>query len=308
MSTRRHIHVNNSNFPHPTRSDLTGLKPEKEFFVGIDSDGCVFDTMEIKQKRCFHPLIVSHWRLQPIEKYVRECAEFVNLRSRWRGTNRYPCLYRTFELLRGRPEVIRSGAPLPDFMSFKAFLDSGVPLGHPALKTAVAETGDPELASVLKWSEAVNASIAGTARSIPPFHWAKRSLETIAKKADAIVVSQTPTEALIREWEENGMTGLVRVIAGQELGTKAEHISMATAGRYPPERILMIGDAPGDLQAARANKARFFPIEPGREEASWEHFHREAFDRFLAGRYTGEYELDLIARFEALLPENPPWE
>ena len=31
---------------------LKELRPTKEFFIGIDSDGCVFDTMEIKQKEC----------------------------------------------------------------------------------------------------------------------------------------------------------------------------------------------------------------------------------------------------------------
>jgi hypothetical protein len=38
--------------PHKILEDL---KPQKEFFIGIDSDGCVFDTMEIKQKECFCP-------------------------------------------------------------------------------------------------------------------------------------------------------------------------------------------------------------------------------------------------------------
>ncbi len=29
--------------------------------------------------------------------------------------------------------------------------------------------------------------------------------------------------------------------------------------------------------------------------------------RFLAGEYAGEYEAALIAEFEGLLPEVPPW-
>lgn len=31
----------------------------------------------------------------------------------------------------------------------------------------------------------------------------------------------------------------------------------------------MIGDAPGDLKAARGNGALFFPVNPGDEEESW---------------------------------------
>ena len=70
----------------------------------------------------------------------------------------------------------------------------------------------------------------------------------------------------------------------------------------------MVGDAPGDLKAARANDALFYPIEPGREEASWERLYREGLDRFVAGTYAGAYERERIDAFEALLPTAPPWE
>ena len=44
----------------------------------------------------------------------------------------------------------------------------------------------------------------------------------------------------------------------------------------------MIGDAPGDYQAAEANRPLFFPINPGAEEASWRRLFEEGIDRFLA--------------------------
>ncbi len=69
----------------------------------------------------------------------------------------------------------------------------------------------------------------------------------------------------------------------------------------------MVGDAPGDMKAARANDALFFPVKPGHEEESWELFHNEALDKFFAGAYAGDYEAKLIAEFDALLPETPPW-
>ncbi len=37
------------------RQQLRILEPAGEFFIGIDSDGCAFDTMEIKHKECFCP-------------------------------------------------------------------------------------------------------------------------------------------------------------------------------------------------------------------------------------------------------------
>jgi phosphoglycolate phosphatase-like HAD superfamily hydrolase len=70
----------------------------------------------------------------------------------------------------------------------------------------------------------------------------------------------------------------------------------------------MIGDSPGDLKAAKANNALFYPINPGREEQSWERFHNEAADKFINEQYAGDYQDQLIAEFEACLPETPPWE
>jgi len=64
--------------PEPARP-LVEMAVEHAFFVGIDSDGCVFDTMEIKHKECFTPNIIKHWGLQAVSKYAREAAEFVNL-------------------------------------------------------------------------------------------------------------------------------------------------------------------------------------------------------------------------------------
>ena len=69
----------------------------------------------------------------------------------------------------------------------------------------------------------------------------------------------------------------------------------------------MIGDAPGDYQAAVANKALFFPINPGAEEASWKRFFEEGIDRFLSGTFAGEYQKELLDEFDSYLPERPPW-
>lgn len=286
---------------------MVHFKPQHNSFVGIDSDGCVFPTMEIKQKKCFHKIIVSHWHLEPIEKYVRESAEFVNLHSIYRGRNRFPCLLMSMDLIRDRPEVVASRVKLPEFKSLKKFIESGVPLSHAELEKAVKASGDEELASLLKWSKDVNADIAKTVKKVKPFKWVRESLLAIKKNADAICVSQTPTEALVREWEEHNLMDFVRVIAGQELGTKKEHIYLATNKRYDSNKILMIGDAPGDQDAAKGNHAHFYPINPGHEEASWKRFYKEAYAKFIDGTYGGSYENELIKEFEALLPAVPPW-
>lgn len=61
---------------------------------------------------------------------------------------------------------------------------------------------DPELKRALAWGLAVNATIANMVHGIPPFPFVRESLEVLFDKADMIVVSQTPNEALEREWCE----------------------------------------------------------------------------------------------------------
>ena len=284
-----------------TRQDLVSLVPAADSFVGVDSDGCVFDTMRVKQCLHFHPLIIRHWGLEAVEAQLREVAEFVNLHSRHRGRNRFPALLQTFELLPTRPGVAASGVTLPETRDLRAYCESGLALGNASLAAEVARTGSPELAKVLEWSLAVTREIERNMEPVPPFPAAVASLRKMQGRSDAMVVSQTPEEALLREWRQHGIDSLVRVIAGQELGSKAEHILLATEGRYAKDRILLIGDAPGDLAAAREAGVAFYPIQPGAEGASWERFHDEIYERFLVGRYRGELERGLLEAFERSL-------
>ena len=134
------------------------------------------------------------------------------------------------------------------------------------------------------------------------------SLQKAMEFADLMVVSQTPLEAIKREWAENDMLQYVSLVAGQEHGTKAEHMKHATDGKgYAANAILMVGDAPGDYQAAARNKALFYPIIPGHEADSWHELLETGLSRFFSGSYAGEYQQQLLARFDQALPEKPPW-
>jgi beta-phosphoglucomutase-like phosphatase (HAD superfamily) len=293
---------------HEAARPLLELQPKYDFFVGIDSDGCAFDTMEIKHKECFAPNTIKHWSLQPVSKYAREAALFVNLYSKWRGINRWPALVMVFDLLRERPEVQARNVVPPEARRIREFIaDDAFPKSNDGLKAYMAEHPDPELNTALAWTTGINATVADMVHGVPPFPYVRESLTFLADKADMIVVSATPVEALTREWEEHGLAKYVRVIAGQERGSKTEHLKLAAGGKYAPDHILMIGDAPGDMKAARANDALFYPVNPGHEEESWQRFYEEAMQKFLAGEYAGDYEASLIAEFEKLLPEVPPW-
>ena len=181
-------------------------------------------------------------------------------------------------------------------------------LANPALAKAAESSGHPDLKQALTWSQDVNAAVEKIVRWVPPFPYLRESLEKLKDKADLLVVSATPTEALKREWQEHDLAQYAQVIAGQEMGTKAQHLEYAAQGRYEKNHILMIGDAPGDRQAAQANDALFYPINPGDEVTSWKRFHDEAFDKFIHGSYSGPYEEKLIAEFNSYLPERPPWQ
>jgi len=287
---------------------MRDFRPTSEYFVGIDSDGCAFDTMEPKHKECFCPVTVWKWDLAAVSKYAREAWDFVNLYSKLRGCNRFLALQHVMNLLTERPEVQRRGVEIPRLPELKAWTERETKLGNPALEAEVASTGNAELRACLDWSLTINERVAELVKGVPPFPGVPEALELLSGKADMMVVSATPCEALEREWKEHGIAEHMAIIAGQELGKKAEHLALTAGGKYPPEKILMIGDAPGDMKAARANDALFYPVNPGHEEESWARFVEEAGPKFLAGEYTAAYEAELIAEFDKLLPETPPWQ
>ena len=285
---------------------LRDFKPAKDFFVGIDSDGCVFDSMEIKHKECFAPMFIKHFDLQAVSKYAREVWEFVNLYSKDRGANRFPALSKAIQLLGARPQVRARGVKMPDLTALDEWIRRESKLGNASLNAEV-KNGNQGLEQVKRWSDAVNAQIEDIVKGVPPFPLVRECLVNVHARADAICISQTPAEALQREWAEHSIDRFVKIIAGQEMGTKTEHLKFAAAGKYDAKKILMIGDAPGDFKAARSNSALFFPINPGDEEASWKRLFDEALDRFFSETYAGDYEARLVKEFDACLPEKPNW-
>ena len=280
--------------------------PQHGFLIGIDSDGCVFDTMELKQKECFTPNTVRFWGLQGVSKYAREACDFVNLYSKSRGCNRFLALIEELDWLSKRPEVIARGVKVEVPQSLRDWVARETKLGNPALMAEVETTGDPGLKQTLAWSLAINEfvdMIVGT--GVPPFPCVRECLEKMQGKADVLVVSATPQDALVREWEEQDLSRYIAAICGQEIGTKKE--SLVLAKKYAENRTLMIGDAPGDHKAAVANGALFFPINPGAEEKSWKRLLDEGLEHFFTGTFAGKYQDELLDEFNSYLPSTPPW-
>ena len=295
---------------HGAQQALYDFEPQHDFFVGIDSDGCVFNSMEVKHNDCFSVNLVKHFGLASISRQVHQVWDFVNLYSTTRGTNRFKAILLTCDFLREMPLVKNMGVAVPELPYLREWSETETKLGNPALQAvidnATAERRD-ELSQVMEWSLGVNESVAEIVYNLPPFPGVRETLQRLQGKADVIVVSATPDEALKREWAEHEIDTYVAVIAGQEMGTKTEHLTITTKDRYAENRVLMLGDSPGDLKAGRDVGALFFPVNPGSEDASWQLFLDEAMEKFFNGQYAGTYESALIDKFQELLPETPPW-
>jgi len=295
-----------------TKQDLQQLTPEASFFVGVDSDGCVFDSMELKHKECFCPAFINHYGLQGVGGFARETWEFVNLYSKTRGANRFVAVVEALKLLNQRPQVLQQlGGPV-DTRELEAWIAGETRLSGPVLDQVLQEKGDavaPD--SILRasraWSNDVMEAVKRIVHDLPPIAEAVQALENLQGRADCVVVSQTPSADLVREWQEHGIDRFARMIAGQEQGTKAEHLALAAGSKYRENHVLMVGDAPGDHRAAKENDFLFFPIVPGRERDSWTELKENGLNRFFDGTYAGDYEASRMQEFEDSLPALPPW-
>ena len=184
------------------KAALQSFQSSREFFVGIDSDGCAFDSMELKHKECFCPNTINYFELQAVSKYAREAWDFVNLYSRTRGCNRFLALIYALDYLRARPDVQRRGVEIMKLDSLDRFSESDKPLSNPAIEEFLEENPDPELELCMKWSHHVNRDVKRFVNNVPPFPNLRECLEKFSEAADMMVVSATPVEALTKEWKD----------------------------------------------------------------------------------------------------------
>lgn len=282
----------------------TPYQPRHGFLVCIDSDGCAFDTMEIKHKECFCPATIDNWNLQPVSSLAREAWEFVNLYSRTRGCSRFHAIIRVLDLLSEREEVRARGFHVPEHEVLRHWVHTAPVLNNDAVAKLA---DDPEMARTLEWSLDMNRRVAKMVHGIPPFPFVRESLQKLSAQADIVIVSATPREALLHEWQEHGLDRYVALLGAQEDGSKREIIERVKCS-YAPDHAIMIGDAPGDQKAAFDNGILFFPVRPLDEMRSWEEFYSDIIDRFFGGAYAGLEQDRQLERFARCLPDTPPWQ
>ncbi len=279
-----------------SNSEFKPLPKRHDRLICIDSDGTVFDTMTAKH-RCFRECLIRCFGFRGRDA---ECAaevwDTVNLHSVHRGENRFRSLLVVFDAMRER------GASVPDTSRLRAWTARETRLGNPALRAFLEREPSEELSLVYRWSRESDKAIAASVHGVAPFPYARETLARASAEADIMVVSHTPCATLEREWTEHGLVRFVMCLGGQERGSKTEQIRRASEGKYPPERILMIGDSPGDLAAAERNHALFFPVVPGREPESWKELAEEGLARFFTGGFAGGYQERILEAFRGALP------
>ena len=129
----------------------------------------------------------------------------------------------------------------------------------------------------------------------------EESLRQLHAVADVAVVSAANESAIASEWKRYGLAQHADIIFGQEVGSKANSIATMLACGYESRKVMMVGDAMGDAQAAAANRVAFVPILPGREAQSWQRLQEEALPKLLHGTFSPDYQAELLAALRSAL-------
>lgn len=275
-------------------SELVGFEKHKDFLVCVDSDGCAMDTMDVKHEKAFCPQLIRVFGLEQYADFITPYWMEVNLFSATRGVNRFKGMLMTFEALKEK------GVEIPHLAEIAQWVNNARELSNPNLENEIA-AGNTALKPVLEWSLAVNKTIRELPQEDKPFKGVKEGLAAVHLVADTAVVSSANAGAIQSEWNRHGLAQYMNVMLGQEVGSKAACIHAMAEGRYDKDKVLMVGDALGDLDAAQKNGVLFYPILVGREEESWKRLAEEAIHKLLHGIYRGAYQEQLIKEQRSIL-------
>ncbi|MEE1224833.1 MAG: HAD hydrolase-like protein [Clostridia bacterium] len=260
-----------------------------KYFIGIDSDGTAFDSMTIKHTKAFIPVFIEIWGYEEYSDKIKEICEHINLYSKTRGIDRFSGLEITFR------EIEKCGIKVPDYSGLSGFLKSGK-LSNESLRKYLKTNDDEFLKNVLIWSEKADELFKKEVKALQPFKSVKKVLIKSQGIADTAVISSASESSLREDWQKDNLTEYVTAIYGQEFGNKKAQLENAMKKGY--EKALMIGDALGDLEAAKSVGALFYPIIPGSEDASWELLCDKYLDMFFKNEFNEKVQQKLI--FELL--------
>lgn len=273
-------------------SKLSRFTKKKDFLICVDSDGCAMDTMDIKHIRCFGPCMVAEWGLERWRDEILERWNEINLYTMTRGINRFKGL----EMALG--EIREKYCEIEDLESLEQWVQNSPELSNNALEKAIAQRDSVCLKKALSWSIAVNKSITQLEQDEKrPFTGVRQALAYAHRYADVAIVSSANLGAVLDEWDLYGLLEHTDIVLAQDSGSKAYCIGELLKMGYEKNHVLMCGDAPGDLDAARKNGVLYYPILVKHENESWEEFMSESLQYLLDGNYAGEYQKKKIDEF-----------
>ncbi len=267
----------------------------REYFVGIDSDGTAFDSMKIKHTHSFIPAAVTIFGLEDYADVFKEAAERINLYSMTRGINRFPGLLLTFK------EVEKFGLKIDGLDEFSEFMEKRSSLSEQGVIEWIEKRPSIIMEKVLQWSRLGDKLFEKATENLPPFVSCKKTIEYMNGRANMMVVSAASSRGLQKDWSNAGISDKVDFIAGQEFGEKKQQLLYAKSKGFDLERMLMVGDAPGDYEAAVGAGVMFYPIIPGKENECWDKLRNIYFDMFISDKYDRNVEAKLYKEFEEFL-------
>lgn len=264
-------------------SIFDSFERKHDYLVCVDSDGCVMDTMNCKHFHCFGPCMVTEWGLESWKDEILERWNVINLFSMTRGINRFKGLAMALG------EINEKYTPIAGIAALQHWADTAPALSNDGVMKAMeAAEGDAKLIfqKALAWSNAVNAAIVALDEALKvPYAGAAEGLAAAHQFADVAMVSSANRDAVEEEWGKFGLLQHTDIVLAQDVGSKAACIKEMLKFGYDPNKVVMIGDAPGDCDAAEKNGVHYFPILVNHEKESWDEAVAVAYEKLRSGEY-----------------------
>ena len=266
-----------------------------DYLVCVDSDGCVMDTMNCKHFNCFGPCMVTEWGLEEWKDEILARWNVINLFSMTRGINRFKGLAMALK------EIDAKYTKITGVDALVHWANTAPALSNDGAAKAAAEASDPDAKQVLEkalsWSKAVNASIVKLPEELKvPYAGAKEGLAAAHEFADVAMVSSANRDAVEEEWGKFGLLEHTDIVLAQDVGSKAACIAAMLKFGYDLDKVVMVGDAPGDCDAAEKNGVYYYPILVNHEKESWDEAIATGFGKLQSGEYA-QYGADMKRKF-----------
>ena len=264
-------------------SIFDSFERKHDFLVCVDSDGCVMDTMNCKHFHCFGPCMVAEWGLEAWKDEILQRWNVINLFSMTRGINRFKGLAMALG------EINEKYTPIAGIEALQHWADTAPALSNDGVAKAMESAeGDAKqiFQKALSWSKAVNAAIVELDEALKiPYEGAKEGLAAAHQFADVAMVSSANRDAVEEEWGKFGLLEHTDIVLAQDIGSKAACIKEMLKFGYDADKVVMIGDAPGDCDAAEKNGVHYYPILVNHEKESWDEAIAVAFDKLQNGQF-----------------------